>query len=318
MSFSATSVNINGTNAAGSIGIDLSGTQGGTVTIGGGSNIADVDTGVRLGIAGPPASSANANFTFGGGSIEGITASLDMRGLLAGSGTYTFNATNLIGPQLFDPSNVIFVGATNTGVGNGSTVNNLINADAADSLTTDPNTIFALVGTAANQVINTDVDGFTLAPGQSLVSFANGAIVTLNGPPSNVIATNGTNLVSGGPQVDPFGFGAPILNNAAGSAIDLSDGNAVRNLIATAGTAAIDGSGGINGFTSSGVEIRSAATGSAARWRAGHHHRQQPEHRGAGPDRHPSGQLRRNDGFHWHDDDRRRHQCQPAGRQFRW
>ena len=76
-----------------------------------------------------------------------------------------------------------------------------------------------------------------------------------------MIATNGTNLITGGPQVDPFGFGAPTLNNAAGSAIDLSNGNVVLNLIATASTVAIDGSGGINGFTSSGVEIRGAATG---------------------------------------------------------
>ena len=50
--------------------------------------------------------------------------------------------------------------------------------------TTDPNTIFALVGTAPGQIINTDADGFTLAAGQSLVSFANGAYVTLMGRPA--------------------------------------------------------------------------------------------------------------------------------------
>ncbi|EHK54092.1 hypothetical protein MAXJ12_26878, partial [Mesorhizobium alhagi CCNWXJ12-2] len=151
------------------------------------------------------------------------------------------------------------VGASDTGTGDGSSVDDLIDADDADALTTSANTIFVLVGTAINQTIGTDADGFTLATGQSLVSFANGAAVALGSPPPNV---TGVNVVSGATQADPFGFGAPTLDNTlGGSAIDLADGNIVSNLIVASNATAIDGTGGIAGFNSSGVEIRGAATG---------------------------------------------------------
>jgi hypothetical protein len=99
--FTARSVNITGTNAAGSIGIDLSGTLSGSViNIGSGSTIADVDTGVRLGVAGSLANTADANFTFGGGMIGGLSASIDVRGLNPVSGSYAFGSTVFIGPSL--------------------------------------------------------------------------------------------------------------------------------------------------------------------------------------------------------------------------
>ncbi|WP_395446292.1 inverse autotransporter beta domain-containing protein (plasmid) [Aminobacter sp. UC22_36] len=255
--FTATTLDITGTGGT-STGIDLSGTTGGTVTIGSGV-IAGVGTGVQMGDNGAGAASANTTFSFGGGSITGSVASLDMRGLLAGSGTYAFNTTALVGPQLFDTANLIFVGSGNTGSGDGSSVGNLINAAAADDLTTDANTIFVLVKSSAVDVIDTDADGFTLSNGQSVVSFANGATVDLGAPPANV---TGANVVAGATQADPFSHGGATLNNAGGSAINLANGNLIQNLTVSNGGsgAAIDGTS-ISGLNVAGVTIASAVTG---------------------------------------------------------
>ncbi|MER9393241.1 MULTISPECIES: hypothetical protein [unclassified Mesorhizobium] len=252
--FSANSLTVFG--GATSTGIDLSGTTGGSVTIGTGTITAD--TGVQMGTHGAAGTTANTTFSFGGGTITGTTASLDMRGLMAGSGTYAFNATHLVGPQLFDAANIVFVGAADTGTGSGASVGDLINADAADGLTTDANTIFVLVNNGAG-TINTDADGFTLADGQQIVSFANGNTVALGGPPANV---TGAEVVTSGTQVDPFGNGAATLNNSAGSTIDLANGNRVADLsVSNAGSgSAINGSN-VNAATITGVTISSAVTG---------------------------------------------------------
>ncbi|WP_179295984.1 S-layer family protein [Mesorhizobium sp. WSM4312] len=257
--FTAATLDVSGSSGGTSIGIDLSGTNGGSVTIGGGI-IAGVDTGVQMGTNGAAGTTANTAFSFGaagGAVITGTTASLDMRGLLPGSGTYAFNTTVLNGPQLFDIANVVFVGAASTGAGDGSSVNDLINATAADALAAPANTIFVLVNNGAGN-IDTDADGFTLADGQSIVSFANGASVSLGAPPANV---TGTHVISGTQfQADPFGNGGATLNNSAGNTIDLANGNLVANLIASSSATAIDGTG-IAGATINGVTVSSAATG---------------------------------------------------------
>ncbi|UVK42629.1 hypothetical protein BPNPMPFG_004327 [Mesorhizobium sp. AR07] len=254
--FTATSLDIAG--AGSSTGIDLSGTTGGSVTIGTGTISAG--TGVQMGSNGAAATSANTAFSFGaagGASITGTTASLDMRGLNPGSGTYAFNGTVLNGPQLYDVANVIYVGATSTGLGDGSSANNLINAAAADKLTTAASTIFVLVKTASVQTTDTDADGFTLANGQSIVSFANGGTVTLGAPPANV---TGTNIVTGTTQADPFGFGGATLSNTAGNTVDLANGNLVKNLTVSSSGFAIDGTGS-SGATIGGVTISAATVG---------------------------------------------------------
>ncbi|QND67822.1 hypothetical protein HB777_30340 [Mesorhizobium loti] len=256
--FTAATLDVSGSSGASSIGIDLSGTNGGSVTIGSGV-ITGVDTGVQMGTNGLAGTTANTTFSFGaagGASISGVTASLDMRGLSPGSGTYAFNTTVLNGPQLFDIANVIYVGAISTNAGDGSTVNDLINATAADALAAPANTIFVLVNTGAGS-IDTDGDGFTLADGQSIVSFANGASVNLGGPPANV---TGTNVVAGATQADPFGNGGATLNNSAGNTIDLANGNVVENLTVSSSGFAIDGSGSA-GSTINGVTISAATIG---------------------------------------------------------
>lgn len=255
--FTATTLDIAG--AGTSTGIDLSGTTGGSVTIG--SGIITAGTGVQMGTHGAAGTTANTTFSFGaagGASITGTVASLDMRGLMAGSGTYAFNDTALIGPQLFDAANIVFVGAADTGTGSGADVGDLINAAAADDLTTNANTIFVLVNNGTGN-INTDADGFTLAAGQSLVSFANGAAVDLGAPPANV---TGTNVVAAATQADPFGNGAATLVNSAGSAIDLANGNLVQNLsVGNAGSGSAINGLGISAATITGVTITSAVTG---------------------------------------------------------
>ncbi|TPI63031.1 hypothetical protein FJ420_13170 [Mesorhizobium sp. B3-1-3] len=255
--FTATTLDIAG--AGTSTGIDLSGTTGGSVTIG--SGIITAGTGVQMGTHGAAGTTANTTFSFGaagGASITGTVASLDMRGLMAGSGTYAFNGTALVGPQLFDAANIIFVGAADTGTGSGADVSDLINAAAADDLTTDANTVFVLINDGTGN-INTDADGFTLADGQQLVSFANSNTVSLGGPPANV---TGTNVVASGTQADPFGNGAATLNNSAGGTIDLANGNRVADLsISNSGSgSAINGSD-VNAATITGVTITSAVTG---------------------------------------------------------
>lgn len=252
----ATTLDVAGTGT--STGIDLSGTSGGSVTIG--SGVISAGTGVQMGTNGASGTTANTTFSFGaagGAVITGTAASLDMRGLSPGSGTYAFNTTVLNGPQLFDIANVVFVGAASTNAGDGSSVNDLINATAADALAAPANTIFVLVNNGAGN-INTDADGFTLADGQSIVSFANGASVSLGAPPANV---TGTNVITGTQfQADPFGNGGATLNNSAGNAIDLANGNLVANLTVSSSATAIDGTG-IAGATINGVTVSSAATG---------------------------------------------------------
>ncbi|MBZ9999177.1 MULTISPECIES: S-layer family protein [unclassified Mesorhizobium] len=258
--FTAATLDISGSSGGSSIGVDLSGTNGGSVTIGSGV-ITGVDTGVQMGTNGLAGTTASTAFSFGaagGASITGVIASLDMRGLLPGSGTYAFNGTHLVGPQLFDAANVVFVGSSSTGTGDGSSVANLIDAAAADDLTTNANTTFVLVKTAAVQTTDTDANGFTLASGQSLVSFANGATISLGGPPANV---TGTEVVTGATQADPFGFGGATLNNGGGNTIDLASGNTVSNLSVNSSFLAIDGTASINGFTSTGVTILGGTIG---------------------------------------------------------
>ncbi|MCA0055374.1 hypothetical protein [Mesorhizobium sp. B261B1A] len=258
--FTAATLDISGSSGGSSIGVDLSGTNGGSVTIGSGV-ITGVDTGVQMGINGLAGTTASTAFSFGaagGASITGVIASLDMRGLLPGSGTYAFNGTHLVGPQLFDAANVVFVGSSSTGTGDGSSVANLIDAAAADDLTTNANTTFVLVKTAAVQTTDTDANGFTLASGQSLVSFANGATISLGGPPANV---TGTAVVTGATQADPFGFGGATLNNGGGTTIDLASGNTVSNLSVNSSFLGIDGTASINGLTSTGVTILGGTIG---------------------------------------------------------
>lgn len=256
--FTARTLDVTGTPGAGSTGIDLSGTTGGSVTIGGGV-ISGVDTGVQLGSHGLAGTRANTTLNFGaagGSSISGTVASLDTRGLLASSGSYEFNTTVFNGPQLFDSINLIFVGSAATGAGDGSSVHDLADINFADGIAA-ANAVFVLVndGTTID-----DATGFTLSTGQTLASFGNGRIFNTSGAPLNV--THGANIIRGGTQPDPTGFGAATLKSSGGgNTLILGDGNLVADLIINSSGVAIDGASGITGFNTSGVTINGAVTG---------------------------------------------------------
>ena len=256
--FSARSVDISGAGA-GSIGIDLSRTTGNArIAIADGGTISGVDTGVRLGIAGSGAATANATFSFGGGTVGGVSAALDTRGLRAGSGTYAFGSTAFDGRQLFDGRGVVFVGSAATGFGDGSTVNDLATIDVADAIT-DPGVVFALVNDGSPIVT---AGGFTLSDDQTLASFGNGRTFDSAGAPDNV---TGDNIVAAGTQSDPTGMGAATLAAGPGvvRTVELANGDLVADLTisnASAGGGAIHGTG-IDGLSASGLTLDGGAFG---------------------------------------------------------
>ncbi|WP_181171498.1 hypothetical protein [Mesorhizobium sp. B2-5-9] len=254
--FTALSANISG-SGAGSIGIDLADTTGGaSIIITNGGTISGVDTGVRLGIAGSLAHSANAQFGFGGGSIAGVTASLDARGLNQTLGLYAFGSTTFSGPQLFDVQNVIFVGAAASGAGDGSSLADLASIGTADGIT-DANAIFVLVNDAGNTPINAS-GGFSLSDDQTLASFGNGRSFSLGGVPINV---TGTNIQHDQVVSDPGTGAATLTNSGAGDVVTLGNGNSLLDFNISGGSGAAIGGTGIAGLTVQGVSVGGVATG---------------------------------------------------------
>ncbi|ESZ27348.1 inverse autotransporter beta domain-containing protein [Mesorhizobium sp. L2C084A000] len=252
--FTAQSLNITGTGAAGSIGIDLTSPSvgGAVITITVGGVITNVDTGVRLGIAGTPGATANAEFTFGGdsSSISGITASLDARGLNEGSGHYAFGTTQFTGPQLYDLRNYIFVAAGASG--GGTSITDLASIDYADSITAS-DAIIVLV----NRGTIDDATGFSLSDGQELASFGNGREFSLGGVPLNVTGTN----VHHDESISDSAGAATLTSSGGGDVVTLGNGNTLLDFNISGGAAAGIHGLGINGLTVQGVTVSNVATG---------------------------------------------------------
>ncbi|WP_217571371.1 hypothetical protein [Mesorhizobium sp. GbtcB19] len=252
--FTAQSLNLTGTGAAGSIGIDLAQTTGdASITITNGGSISGVDTGVRLGISGSLAHSANAEFSFGGGSIAGNTASLDARGLNQTLGLYAFGSTTFSGPQLFDVQNVIFIGSSATGSGDGSSLTNLATVATADAIT-DSDAIFVLV----NDGTSIDAsNGFSLSDGQTLASFGNGRSFSLGGLPINVTGDNVQHDVA---ISNPAGA-ATLTNSGSGAVVTAANGNSLLDFNISGGTDEGINATSINGLTIQGVTVSNVDTG---------------------------------------------------------
>ncbi|MER9643896.1 inverse autotransporter beta domain-containing protein [Mesorhizobium sp. M0239] len=252
--FTAQSLNITGTGAAGSIGIDLTSPSvgGAVITITVGGVITNVDTGVRLGIAGTPGATANAEFTFGGdsSSISGITASLDARGLNEGSGHYAFGTTQFTGLQLYDLRNYIFVAAGASG--GGTSITDLASIDYADSITAS-DAIIVLV----NRGTIDDATGFSLSDGQELASFGNGREFSLGGVPLNVTGTN----VHHDESISDSAGAATLTSSGGGDVVTLGNGNTLLDFNISGGAAAGIHGLGINGLTVQGVTVSNVATG---------------------------------------------------------
>ncbi|WP_232375596.1 hypothetical protein [Mesorhizobium comanense] len=247
--FTATLLNITGTGT--STGIDLSGATGGSVAIGSGT-IA-VGTGVQLGTNGASGTSANTSFTFGGGSITGTVASLDARGLNL-TGTYGFGPTDLVGPQLFDTHNVIFVGSMQTGTGSGASL-----LDLASIATADANTASGAIFVLVNDGTAIDASGgFSLSAGQTLASFGNGRSFSLGGVPMNV---TGDDVEHDQVVTDPGGGAATLTNSGAGAVVTAAGGGTLEDFNISGGSGAAISASGSGSLTIQGVTVSSVATG---------------------------------------------------------
>ncbi|MFW8741148.1 beta strand repeat-containing protein [Mesorhizobium japonicum] len=252
--FTAQSLNITGPGAAGTIGIDLADTTGGTIVVTNGGSISGVDTGVRFGIAGSLAHSANAEFSFGGGSIGGSTASLDARGLNQTLGHYAFGSTTFSGPQLFDQQNVIFVGGVGSS-GDGSSTSSLLAINLADA-NTQNNAIFVLV----NEGSPIDAaNGFSLSDGQTLASFGNGRSFSLGGVPINITGDNVAHDVA----ISDPGGAATLTNSGSGAVVTAANGNSLLDFNISGGSDAGINATSINGLTIQGVTVSNVDVGLA-------------------------------------------------------
>ncbi|WP_198327562.1 hypothetical protein [Mesorhizobium sp. WSM1497] len=252
--FTAQSLSITGTGAAGSIGIDLTSPSvgGAVIIITDGGVITNVDTGVRLGIAGTPGATANAEFTFGGNSssISGITASLDARGLNEGSGHYAFGTTAFTGPQLYDLRNYIFVAAGASG--GGTSITDLASIEYADSITAS-DAIIVLV----NRGTIDDATGFSLSDGQELASFGNDRAFSLGGVPLNVTGTN----IHHDESISDSAGAATLTSSGGGNVVTLGNGNTLLDFNISGGSGSAIYGLGINGLTVQGVTASNVGSG---------------------------------------------------------
>ncbi|MGJ8570402.1 MAG: inverse autotransporter beta domain-containing protein [Hoeflea sp.] len=216
----ATDFDLTSTSTTGTTAVDLSGTTGtGIIELGdadisgGNASIAGVNIGVQFSAA------SNATFIFGdgeattdkGSSISATTAIAG--GSVVVSGSYDFDDVNFTGTLDFTASGggLVFVAANATGDFSGSDVNNRANAATADLIGAS-GTTFVLINDGA--AID-DVDGFTLADGQTMASFGNGRTFNTSGL---VIPVNFSGISGSGAAVsDPTGNGAAILTRTGGA-----------------------------------------------------------------------------------------------------
>lgn len=255
--FSAMTLDITGTNQAGSRGIDLSGTQNNrSVSITNGGNISNVSTGTVLGSNGAAGTGANAAFSFGTGTIAGTTFSLDTFGLNQVSGTYGFNATTFTGPFNFGGSDVVFIdsdGAVGGGDGSGSSAANPTTITTADAITTAAATFVILDN--GNMVDVNNAAGFTLSDGQSIASFANGRQFTTAGAPANV---TGTNIPVGGAIVTGLAVGT--LTNSAGNTLVIGNNNTIADLNGQSNSSFVQVNGAAANTTVTGLTLSNIDT----------------------------------------------------------
>jgi mucin-19 len=251
-------LDIFGTGAAGSIGIDYSGSTNSAdvVTLDSGT-IQGVDVGVDLSNA-----SATGLFQYGDGSnadADGAASAIQantplvIAGLNAANGIYDFldvfldgDTSNLVGVSVF------YVDVDGTGIGTADDPGSLAGAMASGA------DVIALVNTQngaadlidANDATQGTVNTLSLADHQQLVSFAAASTINVGGAgaPANLLLFG----ITPGQITDPTGFGAPILTttNLGSDTVDLGDGNILQGLvIANGGGADSVGGSGISGMT---------------------------------------------------------------------
>ncbi|MCY0093639.1 inverse autotransporter beta domain-containing protein [Hoeflea ulvae] len=261
----ATDFDLTSTSTAGTTGVNLSGATGtgtvqlGDTDVGGGSaSIAGVNVGVQF------SATSDATFIFGDGEnttdkLSSISATTAIAG---GStvtlGSYDFDDVNFTGVLDFAAAGnpIVFVAATATGDGSGSSVDNRANVTTADAITT-AGTTFVLINDGA--AID-DADGFTLVDGQTMASFGNGRSFATSGLviPANFSGVPGASAT----VTDPTGNGAAILTRTGGAGETLIVSGTVNlqdfilsNAAAGAGLSAT----GATSITSTGLTVQNVA-----------------------------------------------------------
>ena len=287
-------VNLSGTTGSGAIQLGDTNAAGQNATIvGSGGNPNGPAIGVQL------TSTTNLSFTFGdgedttdvGSAITAVTT-IDANPAPA-SGSYNFDDVTLTGALNFPTTpSLLFVAATPTGDGSGSSVSNRASAATADA-NTNSATQFVLINDGADI---SDANGFTLSAGQSINGFGNSNSVsatpsipgsfsgvpatpiTINDPtgngratltvPSAVSATtllmnSGNNSVANVEVENPGILGNVILMSGASSPITLGSAEGPLVLTSTA-SFGIQSSNAASTLTITNVEI-SGTTGSGLR-----------------------------------------------------
>ncbi|MDV3455630.1 hypothetical protein RZN05_01435 [Sphingomonas sp. HF-S4] len=262
-------LDVTGASAVGTVGIDLSGNNGGgAFTVNESSAITGVDIGVDLSNA-----SRTSNFRYGDGSnidldlaassINAVTP-IAITGLNGATGNYDFLDVTLTGDTSQLEADAFFVQAGATGVGSATNPGSLAAAQASGAAF-----IVLLDSQAGAGAFDTITGPFTLADGQTLLAFRNvDTFSVASGAPANVKLFN----ITTGTIDNPFaGSGAPLLTSAnALGTVQLGGTSTIDGVVVsntgtgagiyangTAGTATIRNSTISGG--GAGIDIRSGA-----------------------------------------------------------
>lgn len=278
VTFQSANTSITGDGTAGSIGIDLSGSQnpngansttpniqlgnaGGQTAL-----INNVGTGVRLGSVAD--GSAGANFIYGnqtplnsGSQINVIVGGLTLDAAnLVSTGAYTqgryeFKGVSFTGNTNFASApgaSYIFVGQTSDGAADGSTPTDrysIAQLIALGSAALNNKTVVLV-----NEGVNIDEGASTLTLGNSTIvdTFGNGRSFTTAGLiiPQNVVVDTFGGAVT---YNDPFSNGAATLTGT-NNVITLGNNDTVQNILISGGTNGITGTG-ISNATINNVNI---------------------------------------------------------------
>ena len=265
VTFQAANTSITGEGTAGSIGIDLSGSQnpnGANSTtpnivlgnaVGQTALINNVGTGVRLGNVAD--GSAGANFIYGnqtplnsGSQINVIVGGITLDAAnLTSTGPYTqgryeFKGVSFTGNTNFASApgaSYIFVGETSAGAGDGSTPTDrysIAQLIALGAAALDNKTVVLV-----NEGVNIDEGASTLTLGDATIvdTFGNGRSFTTSGLiiPQNVVVDTFGGAVT---YNDPFGNGAATLTGT-NNVITLGNNDTVQNILISGGTNGISG-----------------------------------------------------------------------------
>ncbi len=239
--FSAQTLNIDG----GETGIDLT-RAGNTINVANGGALRNFGTvGVQFSAGDDFSDSANALFTFGGGSITAADGAfvMDGVGLNPALGLYDFTGTEFSGPSRFTPGagqigELFFVAANATGSGDGSSLHHLAAAGAAqDRADSGELTTFVFVndGNAVDfsSLVNST---FTLGAGQVITGFGGGNALDPD-LPINIVGDFAESAIT-----DPTGNGAALLTTMGGSVITIGDNNRLGHVAIAGGGNAVHGS----------------------------------------------------------------------------